>query len=107
MAIDINNLPPSSVHVSELGTQRGNTQTPTEKTAEQNSAPTRAADHVSLTPTAQQLRHLEQQVAAQPVVDSQKVNSVKESLANGSFEINPERIAEKMMSLERALSDMA
>lgn len=107
MAIDINNIPPSSTHVAELGTQRGGTQTPTEQTAEQNSAPTRAADQVSLTPTAQQLRSLEQTVAAQPVVDTQKVNAVKEALANGSFEINPDRIAGKMMSLERALGDMA
>ena len=106
MAIDINNVPPSSTQVSEVGTQRGGNPTHTEKAPEKPSAPSQAADQVSLTPAAQQLRHLEKQIADQPVVDTQKVSAVKEALANGSFEINPARIAEKMMSLERALGDM-
>lgn len=108
MAIDINNIPPSSAQVSEVGSHRGGaTPTPTEKVAEKNSAPAPAADQVSLTPEAQQLRALEQQIAEQPVVDTQKVNAVKESLANGSYEIDSNRVAGKMMSLERALGDMA
>jgi len=107
MAIDINNVPPSSTQVSELGTQRGGNPTHTEKAPEKSSAPTQAADQVGLTQAAQQLRHLEKQIADQPVVDTQKVNAVKEALANGSFEINPARIAEKMMGLERALGDMS
>lgn len=108
MAIDINNVPPASAQVTELGSHRGGTTpTPTEKAAEKNSAPAPAVDQVSLTPEAQQLRTLEQQVAAQPVVDTQKVTAVKDALANGGYEINPERIAGKMMSLERALGDMA
>lgn len=107
MAIEINNVPPPSAQVSELGSHRGgSTPTPTEKVAEKNSAPASAADQVSLTPEAQQLRNLEQQIAAQPVVDTQKVNAVKEALASGSYEVNPDRIAGKMMSLERALGDM-
>jgi negative regulator of flagellin synthesis FlgM len=107
MAIEINNVPPSSAQVSEVGSHRGGTTpTPTEKVAEKNSTPVPAGDQVSLTPEAQQLRNLEQQVAAQPVVDTQKVEAVKQSLANGSFEINPDRIAGKMMSLERALGGM-
>jgi negative regulator of flagellin synthesis FlgM len=107
MAIDINNVPPSSTQVSELSSQRGGNPTQTEKAPEKHSAPPQAADQVSLTPAAQQLRHLEKQIADQPVVDTQKVNAVKEALANGSYEINPSRVAEKMMSLERALGDMS
>ena len=41
-----------------------------------------------------------------PDVDSNRVNQIKQQLANGSFEVNPERIASKMMSLERALGDL-
>jgi negative regulator of flagellin synthesis FlgM len=108
MAIDINTNAPSSAQVSELGSHRGGTTpAPTEKVAEKNSAPAPAPDQVSLTPEAQQLRNLEQQIAAHPVVDTHKVNAVKEALANGSYEINSDRIAGKMMSLERALVNMA
>lgn len=107
MAIEINNVSHSSGQITELsGQHREAAQPSTEKAAEKSNAPTNRGDQVSLTPTAQQLRSLEEQVAAQPVVDTQKVNAVKDALANGSFEINAERIAGKMMSLEKALGDM-
>lgn len=108
MAIEINNVSSTSTQVAELSSQqRAGTQAPTEKTAEKSTGQTAAVDQVSLTPTAQQLRGLEQQIADQPVVDTQKVEAVKEALANGSFEINPDRIASKMMSLEMALGDLS
>lgn len=109
MAIEINNVPSASTQVAELGGQhRAAAQAPAEKATEKTGGPAGGTtDQVSLTPTAQQLRGLEQQIADQPVVDSQKVNAVKEALANGSFEINPERIATKMMSLEKALGDLS
>jgi len=108
MAIEINNVPTNSTQVTELGGQsRASTQAPAEKAVEKSSGQTGSADQVSLTPTAQQLRGLEQQIADQPVVDTQKVNAVKDALANGSFEINPDRIAAKMMDLEKALGDMS
>ena len=108
MTIEINNLSSSSAQVTELGGHaRSSGQPATDKTAEKPAGQSAAGDQVSLTPAAQQLRGLEQQIAEQPVVDSQKVNAVKDALANGSFEINPERIAAKMMSLEKALGDMS
>ena len=108
MAIEINNLSSSPAQVTELGghTRTGG-QPATDKAAEKPAGQSAPGDQVSLTPAAQQLRGLEQQIAEQPVVDSQKVNAVKEALASGSFEINPERIAAKMMSLEKALGDLS
>lgn len=110
MAIEINNVPSGSTQVAELGGQhRTVAQAPAEKTAEKAGNPSAAGttDQVSLTPTAQQLRGLEQQIADQPVVDTQKVDAIKEALANGSFEINPDRIAAKMMSLEKVIGDLS
>lgn len=108
MAIEINTVSSTSAQVAELsGQQRAGTQAPAEKTPEKSAGQPGVADQISLTPTAQQLRGLEQQIADQPVVDTQKVDAVKEALANGSFEINPDRIASKLMSLEKALGDMS
>ena len=64
-----------------------------------------ASDRVSLTGEAQKLKELERDLASQPVVDSQRVNAVRDALADGSFAVNPQRIAEKMISLEQALTD--
>ncbi len=61
-------------------------------------------DTVSLTGTAQHLRSLEHNLAAQPVVDTQRVAATRQAIENGSYQIDPSRIANKMISLERALS---
>jgi negative regulator of flagellin synthesis FlgM len=67
-------------------------------------APSAGLDTVSLTGTAQHLRSLEQSLASQPVVDTQKVEATRQAIENGSYQIDPNRIANKMISLERALS---
>lgn len=107
MAIEINNIPPASAQVSEVGGHNRNRAQDQSETAQAvgTTAATRG-DQVSLTPTAQQLRSLEQQIAAQPVVDSTKVNATREALTQGRLEVNAERIAGKMMSLEKALGDL-
>jgi negative regulator of flagellin synthesis FlgM len=72
--------------------------------AGQNAAPAAAAassDSVSLTGTAAQLRQAEAQLASQPVVDAQKVSDVKGQINAGTFEIDPPRIAEKMVQMEQ------
>ena len=61
-------------------------------------------DTVSLTGTAQHLRNLEQSLASQPVVDTQRVAATRQAIENGSYQIDPSRIASKMVSLEHALS---
>lgn len=70
-----------------------------------SSGNTGGSDKVSLTGDASRLQELERQLESQPVVDSQRVDAVRSAVENGTFEVNPERIAEKMMSLEQALTD--
>ncbi|WJW74618.1 flagellar biosynthesis anti-sigma factor FlgM [Thiohalobacter sp. IOR34] len=108
MAIEINNLPPSQVNLEASGQSSAAAQPATEaKTDAKAPASPPPSDQISLTPEAQKLRDLETSVAELPQVDSDRVNAVKTALANGTFEINPERIAGKMIDFERALSDMS
>ena len=71
--------------------------------ANSNTAAT-TADTVSITNTASQLNALEKQLASLPVVDVQRVDAVKREISNGTFEINPPRIAEKMIQIESAIN---
>ena len=64
-----------------------------------------AGDTVSLTGTAAKLRSLEEQLATQPVVDAQRVDSIRRAIANGTYEINPQRVADKMIQIDSAISD--
>ena len=61
-------------------------------------------DKLSLTSAAIQLRALEDQIAELPVVDTKRVQEVQRSLATGSFQIDPARVADKMLQFEAGLS---
>jgi negative regulator of flagellin synthesis FlgM len=63
------------------------------------------SDRVSLTGEARQLHQLESRIAGEPVVDRQRVQAIRSAIEDGSFSVNPHRIADKMLSLEQALTD--
>ena len=58
------------------------------------------ADKVSLTDTASRLKALEHQLAQQPEIDRTRVNDVQDAISNGSYKIDPERVADKMINFE-------
>lgn len=60
-------------------------------------------DTVSLTDTAARLRELENSLAKMPVVDSQRVETIQQAIADGSYEVDSGRVAEKMLRFERDL----
>ncbi len=68
------------------------------------SATSAPAQDVSLTDTAAKLQRLETKIASQPVVDTQKVESVKKAIADGSFKVDSGKAAEKMAEIESLLS---
>ena len=62
-----------------------------------------ASDRVSLTSTANQLRDLESELSTQPAVDTQRVEAVRQTIADGNFQVDATRTAEKLLGLESAL----
>jgi negative regulator of flagellin synthesis FlgM len=71
--------------------------------ARQPAGTTGHSDQVSLTSQARQLREIGAQLAEQPVVDPQRVEAVRSAIDDGTFTVNAQRIADKMISLEQAL----
>ena len=101
MANDININNPAGV----LGTvARGlNSQAAgTERKSGENSeaSSVASADRVSVTSEAARLQEIEEQLMAVPEVNSQKVAEIKAMIANGTFDFNPQRIAEKLIAFE-------
>ena len=72
-----------------------------------SSAETRPAseDTVSLSAESGQVRSLQQQLDALPEVDVEKVEAIKREIARGNYPLDPERIAENLINLEKALSE--
>lgn len=99
MPIEINGLPPSQVkNTGEGQTARVGRDEPTRERAE-NGRPA-SSDTVSLTDVAGRLKHLEASLADQPVVDSQRVEALRKALAEGQYQIDDQRVAEKLLALE-------
>ncbi|MCG8325015.1 MAG: flagellar biosynthesis anti-sigma factor FlgM [Thiotrichales bacterium] len=64
-----------------------------------------AADNsaVKLTATADLLNALKAEIAKQPVVDTQRVDSIKQTVFDGTFQLNTGKTAEKMAEFEQLL----
>jgi negative regulator of flagellin synthesis FlgM len=62
---------------------------------------------VSLSPRAAQLKQLETQLAAIPVVDRARVESIKEAIASGQYAINAENIAEGLIDSVKEMLHVA
>ncbi len=58
-------------------------------------------DSVTLTQTAAEMLKLEQNLAKIPDVDSSLVDSIKSSISEGTYRINPEDIANRLLAIEK------
>ena len=63
-----------------------------------------AADSVHITQSARSLAALSQAVQDTPDLDSGRVAAAQQALASGTYVVNPERIASRMLQLEQDLS---
>ena len=61
---------------------------------------------VHITGTARTLADLEQTVKDMPAVDEAKVAAISSALAEGRYQIHPEKIADHLMQLEQALAPL-
>ena len=62
-------------------------------------------DSVQITGTASQLATLEQTLGGTPAVNESRVASVRNAIAQGSYPVSPQRIADQLLQLDEALPD--
>jgi negative regulator of flagellin synthesis FlgM len=60
-----------------------------------------AGDTVSITQSGLLMSKLEELVQNTPIVDQERVAAIKDSLASGTYEIDDQRVADKMLRFER------
>lgn len=70
---------------------------------EETATPTSAIDRVTLTPAAD-TRNLTKAVAQSSSVDQAKVDSIRQSLVDGRFQIDSRTVASNLIDMERGLS---
>lgn len=63
-----------------------------------------AGSPVRITDQARQLASLEQAVSGLPVVNEARVSAIRLSIDEGRYQVNPERIADRLLRTEQELS---
>ena len=102
MAIDFNN-PNNTARLSKpsISSSHNSAQTNTIKNNPDTTAKSASAgEPVQLSKDARQLQSVSQRLADMPSVNSDKVAQLKQAIADGSYQIDNERVASKMLSLE-------
>ncbi len=102
MSIDINSLSNSQTARSGDNSQiKGSANEAA--SAQQSTGKSSVSDTVSLSETAIRLGQIGVAVENQPVVDTKRVEQVKQAILDGSYSIDPTRIAERLMEFDMAL----
>ncbi len=99
---------PISNQVSRLtpnvGTARTASDKADKKAAASPAADSKAAERKAVDSDTLALSNVNQRVNSQPEFDRSKVEAIKESLKNGSYPLNPRRIAESFVALEQMIT---
>ncbi len=106
MPININNITNNNTQTKRAGEQKNITtiDSSNKKNTQQSGTATLSPDSINLTNSATRIKALEELVAHLPIVDTKKIEQIQNSINDGTYEINPERIAEKMIQFEKDLT---
>jgi len=63
-----------------------------------------ASSQVRLTDTAANLKQIETRLADQPDVDRKRVESLRDRIESGAYEVNAGRLADRILAFERDLA---
>ena len=61
-------------------------------------------DVVAITDSANAVQQAERALAQEPVVDSARVEQIRSAIADGSYQVDAQRVADKMIDMESSLS---
>lgn len=69
--------------------------------AADKSAATASSDTVNITRSGLLMSKLEEVVQRTPVVDAERVAAIKDAIAAGTYEVDDQRVADKILKFER------
>jgi negative regulator of flagellin synthesis FlgM len=101
MTSNIKHIPPAGLQSGGVRGVPGGAPRPRAEVASEA-----ASDRLSLTEAAASIKNVETKLAQTPIVDSGRVERIREAIADGSYEINPHRVADRLLQFEFMLSSV-
>ena len=71
--------------------------------SEQAGVASQTGDHVTLTTSARSLQKLSEAIAQAPMVNADKVASVKQAVNGGTYQVDSGRVTDKLLQFEKGL----
>ncbi len=99
MVSDVNAPSSGIVSITEVQNRFVDNASPTKVTSPQAS-PAVTSDTVVITEAAAKFHAIEKSISQQPEVDQARVEALRQAVANGTYQIDPQRIAEKLLQFE-------
>ena len=106
MSVDFNGIGHSQVNTRKPATDKADgsqmKQPEAAGKAPAGSRPSQGED-VSLSRQAKDLKQLEQQLRDYPDVDDERIEKIRQALADGSYKIDAEKLAQKMLEMDESI----
>ena len=99
-----NNLKNNSVSANKV--KHYQEQQGSDKALTANQSNSSATDSVTLTDSAMNLKKMEAQISAMPIIDMKKVEQLQQQINNGTYQIDAGKIADRFIAMEKALAGL-
>ena len=110
MAIEFNR--PSTKNSTAIGTNRSSAAEPGKGASVPSGETAKAAtstggDQVAISSHAQRIQSLEAQIQQMPEVDMARVEAIKSAIEDGSYKVDTESTAQKMLAIETSIHPLS
>ncbi|MBR9869547.1 MAG: flagellar biosynthesis anti-sigma factor FlgM [Gammaproteobacteria bacterium] len=104
MSVDLNGIGPGQVNTTRTQADKSSSSAPS-PAADQAKAQSPAArgENVSLSNQAKNLKQLEEKLGDYPEMDDDRIAEIRSALDNGTYKIDAEKLAQKMLEMDESI----
>ncbi|KPQ01724.1 flagellar biosynthesis anti-sigma factor FlgM [Marinobacter sp. HL-58] len=106
MSVDFNGIGPGQVNTQKTTADKSSgTQNTQPSAGEQAKTQAQSArgENVNLSSQAKDLKQLEQKLGNYPEMDDERIEQIRTALENGSYKIDAEKLAQKMLEMDESI----
>ena len=106
MSVDFNGIGPGQVNSQKPTANKaegGPAKAPTTTDQARTQAQSARGENVSLSNQAKNLKQLEQRLGDYPEMDDERIEQIRQVLADGTYKIDAEKLAQKMLEMDESI----